>query len=149
MSDYPTSLASPAEEALHTPSHGGMVTGHEYDVPINRRPTPSDLPTPTPRPQPVNGVRPRPLSMPMEPQKYASAGAEPAASSNAQSTNSHRESSRDGRSRQSRGTTNRSLGDYTLGKTLGAGSMGKVKLAYHNITGEKVCLTCGLSLKLV
>ena len=30
------------------------------------------------------------------------------------------------------------LGDYTLGKTLGAGSMGKVKLAYHNITGEKV-----------
>ncbi|KAI0039409.1 Pkinase-domain-containing protein [Auriscalpium vulgare] len=33
--------------------------------------------------------------------------------------------------------TNRILGDYTLGKTLGAGSMGKVKLAQHNITGEK------------
>jgi serine/threonine protein kinase len=36
-------------------------------------------------------------------------------------------------------TTNRILGDYTLSKTLGAGSMGKVKLAHHNITGEKVC----------
>lgn len=37
-------------------------------------------------------------------------------------------------------TTNRILGDYTLTKTLGAGSMGKVKLAHHNITGEKVRL---------
>jgi hypothetical protein len=34
--------------------------------------------------------------------------------------------------------SNRVLGDYTLSKTLGAGSMGKVKLATHNITGEKV-----------
>ncbi|KAJ7187036.1 hypothetical protein C8R46DRAFT_1172012 [Mycena filopes] len=33
--------------------------------------------------------------------------------------------------------SNRILGDYTLSKTLGAGSMGKVKLATHNITGEK------------
>jgi len=36
-------------------------------------------------------------------------------------------------------TTNRILGEYTLSKTLGAGSMGKVKLAHHNVTGEKVC----------
>ncbi len=35
-------------------------------------------------------------------------------------------------------TTNRILGEYTLSKTLGAGSMGKVKLAHHNATGEKV-----------
>ena len=35
-------------------------------------------------------------------------------------------------------TRNRVLGDYTLSKTLGAGSMGKVKLAHHNVTGEKV-----------
>lgn len=34
--------------------------------------------------------------------------------------------------------SNRILGDYTLSKTLGAGSMGKVKLATHNITGEQV-----------
>jgi len=38
-------------------------------------------------------------------------------------------------------TTNRILGDYTLSKTLGAGSMGKVKLAHHNVTGEKVRVT--------
>jgi len=33
------------------------------------------------------------------------------------------------------------VGNYTLGKTLrGGGNVGKVKLATHNITGEKVCL---------
>jgi hypothetical protein len=42
-------------------------------------------------------------------------------------------------------TTNRILGDYTLSKTLGAGSMGKVKLAHHNVTGEKVRTTLPLS----
>jgi len=31
------------------------------------------------------------------------------------------------------------VGDYILGKTLGAGSMGKVKLAQHFNSGEKVC----------
>ena len=45
-----------------------------------------------------------------------------------------RESSSGNRAR----TSNRILGDYTLSKTLGAGSMGKVKLAHHNVTGEKV-----------
>ncbi|KAH8813841.1 hypothetical protein DL96DRAFT_1472528 [Flagelloscypha sp. PMI_526] len=42
--------------------------------------------------------------------------------------------------RQQRTTRNRVLGDYTLGKTLGAGSMGKVKLAVHNGTGEKLAI---------
>ena len=32
----------------------------------------------------------------------------------------------------------RVIGDYALGKTLGAGSMGKVKLAHHIVTGERV-----------
>ncbi|KAF8166602.1 kinase-like domain-containing protein, partial [Mycena galopus ATCC 62051] len=36
--------------------------------------------------------------------------------------------------------SNRILGDYTLSKTLGAGSMGKVKLATHNVTGEKLAV---------
>ncbi|KAH8106587.1 hypothetical protein DFH11DRAFT_1732746 [Phellopilus nigrolimitatus] len=35
-------------------------------------------------------------------------------------------------------SSNRALGDHTLGKTLGAGDVDKVKLAYHNLTGEKV-----------
>ncbi|KAK4058217.1 Serine/threonine-protein kinase [Microbotryomycetes sp. JL221] len=34
----------------------------------------------------------------------------------------------------------RQLGEYTLGKTLGAGSMGKVKLGLSSITGEKVAI---------
>ncbi|KAF8346312.1 hypothetical protein F5887DRAFT_883567 [Amanita rubescens] len=36
--------------------------------------------------------------------------------------------------------SNRILGDYTIGKTLGAGSMGKVKLAVHNVSGEKLAI---------
>ena len=36
----------------------------------------------------------------------------------------------------------RQLGEWTLGKTLGAGSMGKVKLAVSVNTGEKVCYDC-------
>ncbi|KAJ7773667.1 hypothetical protein DFH07DRAFT_990242 [Mycena maculata] len=35
---------------------------------------------------------------------------------------------------------NRILGEYTLSKTLGAGSMGKVKLATHNVSGEKLAV---------
>lgn len=34
------------------------------------------------------------------------------------------------------------IGNYTLVSTLGSGSMGKVKLAMHNITQEKVRSTC-------
>ncbi|WFD02522.1 non-specific serine/threonine protein kinase [Malassezia obtusa] len=33
-----------------------------------------------------------------------------------------------------------SLGDYMLGKTIGAGSMGKVKYGCHKVTGEKVAV---------
>lgn len=36
-------------------------------------------------------------------------------------------------------SSRRQLGEWTLGKTLGAGSMGKVKLGVSSITGEKVC----------
>lgn len=32
----------------------------------------------------------------------------------------------------------KSIGNYTFQQTIGKGSMGKVKLAVHNITGEKV-----------
>lgn len=35
-------------------------------------------------------------------------------------------------------SSRRQLGEWTLGKTLGAGSMGKVKLGVSTITGEKV-----------
>ncbi|KAH8115550.1 hypothetical protein DFH11DRAFT_1585319, partial [Phellopilus nigrolimitatus] len=36
--------------------------------------------------------------------------------------------------------SSRVLRDYTLGKTLGAGSMGEVELAYHDLTGEKLAI---------
>ncbi|KAJ7485049.1 CAMK/CAMKL/Kin1 protein kinase [Mycena galericulata] len=42
--------------------------------------------------------------------------------------------------RQPKKRVNRTLGEYTLSKTLGAGSMGKVKLATHNATGEKLAV---------
>lgn len=161
-----------SDESGHpTPTHGGMVTGMEYDMAINSRSpnrdvsplrpaatpatnrpsTPSKSPAPpasttdeadaqtsttaaegpeqpiapTPRIQSINGSRQRPVSMP--PQSYASSTAtsEPRSSRNHDSQH---------RSKQ----TGRVLGSYTMTKTLGAGSMGKVKLSVHNQTGEKV-----------
>lgn len=41
--------------------------------------------------------------------------------------------------------TRKQLGEYTLTKTLGAGSMGKVKLGVSTVTGEKVALTVPLA----
>ncbi|KAF7290694.1 Non-specific serine/threonine protein kinase [Mycena indigotica] len=68
-------------------------------------------------------TRPRPVSMPPQPAAGEPSGGD---ASNRQQTTSKR--------------TNRILGDYTLSKTLGAGSMGRVKLATHNITGEKLAV---------
>ena len=39
------------------------------------------------------------------------------------------------------------VGSYRLTKTLGQGSMGKVKLAVHSVTGEKVCVWWGFVCK--
>jgi hypothetical protein len=145
-----------------TPSHGGTVLGgHEFDLPIaqsqqqssgnntNAMPSPpqqplsAQLPTnrdqlhslPAATPRSGTSNRPRPVSMP--PQAYSTT---PAAASNgstdrdrpADEPKQRHATSKSGRS------SNRILGDYTLSKTLGAGSMGKVKLATHNVTGEKV-----------
>lgn len=146
-SGYPKSFATPNPDQIPTPidgaatpSHGGTVTsGHEYDMPV--------LQSQTAQPRSTPSTRPRPVSMP--PQSYA-------AQVQAQEERDFRERERDrdrdrdrekerererrhahAPSRSSR--SNRILGDYTLSKTLGAGSMGKVKLATHNVTGEQVC----------
>jgi 5'-AMP-activated protein kinase catalytic alpha subunit len=37
-------------------------------------------------------------------------------------------------------TNANAVGHYILGKTLGEGTFGKVKLGTHILTGEKVCL---------
>lgn len=176
---YPASLAPQLNqvpedvEAAHiAASQGGMIGGHEFDMPISQpthtQPHPSshlpgqNTPAPVPRPS-SSSHRPRPVSMP--PQSYnvppSSAGNGGGSVSGATTTssqdtrdrdrsqmdeNSHRRRHREERSERAiehsssnrTRSSNRILGDYTLSKTLGAGSMGKVKLATHNITGEKV-----------
>ncbi|GLB42692.1 putative non-specific serine threonine protein kinase [Lyophyllum shimeji] len=145
MSTYPTSLAPQLnqvpEDGVATPSHGGMIGGHEFDLPINQpTTTPSPVAAAVPRPNSSNSHKPRPLSMP-PPLPY-----NPSPSAN--NSSSDKERSRDPtpsrRTREASGSrpsrTNRLLGDYTLSKTLGAGSMGKVKLATHNVTGEKLAV---------
>lgn len=178
MDSYPTSLATattpshllnrvPEEDGQTTPSHGGLVVGHEFDIPIAPRstvrdpsplrteamsngvdpsPKESNMPadvsqtpltppvTPTPaatlRAPSAQAGRPRPASMP--PQQSTP----PVASTNG--SHGRRDPSTDSQSQpRSRG---RVLGSYTMSRTLGAGSMGKVKLAVHNETGEKVII---------
>jgi serine/threonine protein kinase KIN1/2 len=162
MASFPASLASNhletvTEAGAITPTHGGMVQGHEFDLPIsqknpdnttqaaqapatiNEKERLSALPqngaqTSTTQPVPrrsTSANKQRPLSMP--PQPSTTAGDRQRAED---SRSGHRDGASGNRSRGS----HRILGDYTLSKTLGAGSMGKVKLAHHNITGEKVCL---------
>lgn len=167
MTSYPTALAPQLnqvpEDAVAgqiTPSHGGMIGGHEFEMPVSQsqsqQPHPSTpnhnpttaAPAPALRGSTPNSHRPRPVSMP--PQPYAAtppvgtSNQTPSSSETRERSDENRErrrhrdehSSTTGRSSRS----NRILGDYTLSKTLGAGSMGKVKLATHNITGEKVCV---------
>ena len=133
-----------------------LIPGHEFDMPVSQSThpeilhpssTPLDTLNPHTRGPIASSRRPRPLSMP--PQSYTANNTVVVANSAVNNTdvsdskdrshdeNSQRRKHREDSSKPSR--SNRILGDYTLSKTLGAGSMGKVKLATHNITGEKVC----------
>ena len=170
---YPTSLATNqleivTEAGAITPSHGGMVQGHEFDLPISQK-TSSNEQAQTPvtdtPPPPSNGTsaipsttlpappgqavsprrttsanKPRPVSMP--PQAYVPASND---RDRQHGEDGGRHGGRGDASSGTRRTSNRVLGDYTLSKTLGAGSMGKVKLAHHNISGEKVRCCCCVS----
>lgn len=140
-----------------TPS---LITGHEFDMPILQSTHPEILhPSsttadtfnpPQPRGSTPSSHRPRPLSMP--PQSYTAAAGNSTATTDGsdgkdrfQDENAQRRRHRDEHASSTKPSrSNRILGDYTLSKTLGAGSMGKVKLATHNITGEKAC-KCFLS----
>ncbi|KAL4065610.1 hypothetical protein V8B97DRAFT_2010421 [Scleroderma yunnanense] len=105
---YPASLATMLGQV-----HDDTPASHELILP---QPHSQVRPLPTPRPHP-SAHRPRPVSMP------------PTASPDRDRQHKQPQKGR---------TTTRILGDYTLTKTLGAGSMGKVKLAVHNVTDEKV-----------
>ena len=151
MVTYPTGLSQQvSEEYAPTPTHGGTVTtGHEYDMAIAEKTGGEQFqPSPTTvqqapaqkRPGP-SSQRPRPVSMP--PQSYGqSNGLVPAERERKPpDENSRQQHGKDQSApRVSRGSS-RVLGDYTLGKTLGAGSMGKVKLAQRANSDEKVCLS--------
>ncbi|KAI0084545.1 hypothetical protein BDY19DRAFT_898273 [Irpex rosettiformis] len=161
MASFPASLASNhvTEAGAITPTHGGMVSGHEFDLPISQKNRDDPAPTPqapTTNNEPTrstnnsqNGIAnsssqpvprrstsanvPRPVSMP--PQPYTGPDDR---QRTADSANGSRRA--DGVSGNRSRSSHRILGDYTLSKTLGAGSMGKVKLAHHNVTGEKLAV---------
>ena len=167
MTTYPPpDLNQVPEEAsgVSTPTHGGTVLGgHEFDLPIGQlqqqqqssegsnttatpqQPRSAQLPTardqlqPLPAAVPRSGSnnKPRPVSMP--PQTFNAGAATPSNGSTDKERLVEEAKQRhvSSTTKSSRGS-NRILGDYTLSKTLGAGSMGKVKLATHNVTGEKV-----------
>ncbi|KZW01457.1 Pkinase-domain-containing protein [Exidia glandulosa HHB12029] len=135
-SGYPASLAQgapltnvPEEPGQVTPTHGGLVAGHEYDIPVSNT---QPISKPIPRSSTPSSAKPRPMSMP--PQQNV----QPTAAGTT-SGHSHRRSA-DESKREQRRSASRIVGDYSLGKTLGAGSMGKVKLAYHTSTGERLAV---------
>ncbi|CAE6412490.1 unnamed protein product [Rhizoctonia solani] len=132
-------LSTVAEDGgAATPSHGGTVTaGHEYDMAIS--PPAQEAPaSPTPRPRPVNAAAiaaRRPVSMPPQTSTQAAAIQE------RMSVDENREREKEQRKAKSQEKSRgRILGDYVLTKTLGAGSMGKVKLAVHTPTGQKLAI---------
>ena len=150
MVTYPTGLSQVNEEYASTPSHGGTVTtGHEYDMAIAEKtggeqfqPSLTTVQQAPAQKRPgASSQRPRPASMP--PQSYGQSNGPVPAERERQSVE-EKPKQQHGReqstSRTSRGSS-RVLGDYTLGKTLGAGSMGKVKLAQRANSDEKVCLS--------
>ena len=132
-------LSTVAEDGQATPSHGGTVTaGHEYEMhiekPKDKLPTPAEAPAARPRAvNPAAIAARRPVSMPPQSSAQAAALAE------RMSVDENREREKEKRkpAEKSRG---RVLGDYVLTKTLGAGSMGKVKLAVHTPTGQKLAI---------
>ncbi|KAG8833802.1 serine/threonine-protein kinase KIN2 [Serendipita sp. 399] len=115
----------------HVERSGDGSAVDNVDVAVDRLPPPR-------RTTRASSGRPRPLSMP--PVSTSDGPATQQASDHANHGQEHRsqthQSSRRGTSRP----TVRVIGNYSLGKTLGAGSMGKVKLAYHNVTGEKLAI---------
>ena len=147
------------EDAVAGQVSPSLIPGHEFDMPISHTTHAEILPSSTPPDTQTRGAtpssrRPRPLSMP--PQFYTSnppvVAVNSAATTEASDTkdrshdeNAQRRKHREEHSSSKPSRSNRILGDYTLSKTLGAGSMGKVKLATHNITGEKVCGSFALS----
>ncbi|KAI5999071.1 hypothetical protein EDD15DRAFT_130493 [Pisolithus albus] len=142
---YPASVVPTLGQVPEESSTGGggggvlgLVVGQdEFDLARTRTQPPQPFSPPRPLPHHQLHTHPhrqqqlqRPVSMP--PQAYSS----PPPTASPSSEPKHRSSINN---KPSRGST-RVLGDYILTKTLGAGSMGKVKLAIHNVTEEKFAI---------
>lgn len=144
ISSAATSTTQPHPSNLSPPPSSSSTTATTTTNTTPTQTPQTSVVTPVPRPLPVpsarlqSSQRPRPLSMP--PQGYSKSPQTSSSDRDRQpmSEQKHRQHRDGSASKQSR-SANRILGDYTLTKTLGAGSMGKVKLAIHNVTEEKVC----------
>ncbi|KIJ62403.1 hypothetical protein HYDPIDRAFT_114497 [Hydnomerulius pinastri MD-312] len=135
-SPSPTSLPTPTTPSTTTAT---ATTTAATSTATTTAAAATAIPRPLPAPRPQSTHRPRPVSMP--PQAYNSSP--PTSSSDRdrqQMPESKHRQHRDGSTSKQGRSSNRILGDYTLTKTLGAGSMGKVKLAIHNITDEKLAI---------
>ncbi|KAL8286809.1 hypothetical protein RQP46_004337 [Phenoliferia psychrophenolica] len=96
-------------------------------------PSPPSLPEPTPAPPPPpppTTATTAPKDKEREKKEKAPAAKEEDRTTAAATAKKERDSTR----------SRRVLGEWTMSKTLGAGSMGKVKLGISNVTGEKVAI---------
>lgn len=147
--EFDLPISQPQQPASDSSDQTAMPTASQTPTPA-QVPAPamdqlSPLPSATPR-SPATS-KPRPVSMP--PQSAFSSDAADATDidpSNSDDPAVNPEVSSllrlvdESRYRHtSRRSSNKILNEYILSKTLGAGSMGKVKLATHSKTGEKVC----------
>lgn len=149
-SDGDDEFATPTTTKTTTFSTTTPTTTTPTPQPHLRLRTPTSL-SPSTSPSPSRSSTPRPLSMP--PQAYVqqstSSAMPPAAPAvqadpsreSRQPSDNYQNGSRSHREHRSGRSSTRIIGNYTMTKTLGAGSMGKVKLATHNNTGEKVILS--------
>lgn len=112
----PLTISPPIRSANNTPRHSSSPTSNGKSPPPPPHPS-SQLVSPASTLPPTDTTNPR----------------RPSGSSHLSPTSLQFMQNMPGRSR-------RQLGEYTLGKTLGAGSMGKVKLAISSITGEKIAI---------
>ncbi|KAG9122939.1 serine/threonine-protein kinase KIN2 [Ceratobasidium sp. 392] len=161
------SPATPSHGGTVTAGHEYDMTVHPtQEKPVAQAPTPPDTPlpnlsaptqetAPTASPSKLGvprAINPaaiaarRPVSMPPQssnsPAVAAVAGERISVDENRERENSARRERSERRDKASgeKSSRGRVLGDYVLTKTLGAGSMGKVKLAVHTPTGQKLAI---------
>jgi len=139
--------------AVHTPTYGGQVeTGAEWDFVLDRNGrrrfvhpprsctdisrTPSRSPHRAATDSNLHRMDPGSSYQTSPPPTYAPQ--EPTINEESAAAVNNRLRAQNGNGSASKKRTGRMVGDWQLQKTLGAGSMGKVKLATNAITKEKV-----------